>query len=1053
MAGSSVPREPGGSPQSSKPPETTNNTETPQNAIEAAKERRKKAAAKALAEQSRLKLKSSVNKTLEVPKDIKELPKTNSTKLPHKSQSDFSAPPVNSIDTNTTLSSTAQADILSTAPHDDEDSLLETSVTNNPPQPTHTEPSESTPAATSGSPKKLSPNNYAKRGVRFEVQFLALKDETIKSDGSGYTSKKMFLEWDGIDREALTILHDNKECLFIEFGTIQRISYNPTNQHLLLTFRATTQEEPQTVVIAMKSLPTEEWVQLQQLFRQVERKWRIRCDQEDISFFEAAIKSMRMKPYVKMEFPYLKRLNAIPQKTTEKIPKALRRESVPKVSRRQSVGPNFTTTSKMPSTPKIKSERPKMHLSAEVKNIMAAKIIDQPLQIPRLSTPSKPPSVTSSLMSRTSQSPVKEEDRSPRNIFSGYGDRNSPTKRSTGSQNRNQVVQSSATLGQDDSSQGLTSLFGSDDSDHDLPNFERPHRTPSQRFKDQINKAKITSGSQPHESPKTGRGLFAQSPVSVLRDWGTNDPEKPEHEFEAFMGSSQVSTKQGSHQAQHGILASSSINMRKKRVSSLSPLKSPLSLNLTPDKLVTKRLRSTGSIEGSDRPLKKHKESHTAPENEAQLYYQCKSGQDFLLPVAVNDEVIRLRTKEEMDDSGKESKYDIFDGPWIVVGISETAFPLSSDFFVLEEEEFDAVASRQAKWNKMLTTKIRLKFPEGSKANPWVEISRVLPVIDPSHIVTGTPIASSLEVSTHPSYLKLADKLSAQGVRTLAPGSHNSFVKKGSSEITDTLGTHGPQGIQPLALNSHNSSSTESSWDAAGRELSVVEIRKGKFAVFVHIDHKGIESDVYEVAKIRQKRLRIYSKAEAKEMEVTQYDDDKWVKRLLKEHGGIVQNKIIVDEYLCSWAGWAVEDQTWVPRGNFGTDCLLRLFDEQQDPFRDIPDDKTVPVDDLVYKDDLKKAQAALRKSKRNSSGSNCQSSGGSTRNKAKKRGVARPIMKEISRSGYLMQNQESKSSVGYESLNSNKDRLAISNVVDQLSRNSNYKAPTVEDYYSSDAV
>jgi hypothetical protein len=61
--------------------------------------------------------------------------------------------------------------------------------------------------------------------------------------------------------------------------------------------------------------------------------------------------------------------------------------------------------------------------------------------------------------------------------------------------------------------------------------------------------------------------------------------------------------------------------------------------------------------------------------------------------------------------------------------------------------------------------------------------------------------------------------------------------------------------------------------------------------------------------------------------------------------------------------------------------------------------------------------------------------------------------MKENPRPGYQMQNQEAKSSVGYESLNSNKDQPATSNSVGQLSRNSNYKAPTVEDYYSSDTI
>ncbi|OBT59146.1 hypothetical protein VE04_00883 [Pseudogymnoascus sp. 24MN13] len=965
MAGSTISGEPGSSPQSSKTPGTrNNNTKSVQDAEEEAMERRKKAAAKALAEQSRLRAKSSqkstsLAKNSKLPEDSLEPRNISPTKSPRTSHSGFDAVPTGPVDLHAAPSSTSQPSILPTACQGDKALLEGTSSTNNSSQATHTDPTtnsaESTvtaatpapePQATDLPPKKLSPNNYAKRDARFEVQVLSTKDETIKRDDPSYTSKQMFLEWDGIDREALKVVNGDRECLLVEFSTIQRISYNPISQRLQLIFNSTAQDEAQTVVIAMNALPREEWVQLQQLFRQVERKWRVRCDQEEMSFFDNAIKSMRKKPYRKMETPYVDRSNASGQKIAEKLTQAPRRQSVPKASRRQSVGPTLSTAAKIAKTPKNRVERPKAHLSVEVKNIMAAKVIDQPLQIPRLSTPSKPPSVTSSLLSRTSQSPLKEGAESQRNISRGYGNRDSPTKHGTGTQNRSQVPQSSAILKRDISPHGLSSLFGSDDSEHDFSGFEQPDRTPSQRFKYRMNEAKKISSSQPNESPKISPGLFAQSLASTLRDRSTQEPEEPEHGFEAFMDSIQRSNQI------ENVLISSSPNIRHKRNRSPSSPKLPQLLNSPPVKLVAKGLQNADSMAESDRPPKKLKESHVASENETRFYYQCKSGQDFLLPVAVDDTVIRLRTKKEMEESGKQSKYDVFDGPWTVLGISETSFPLSPDFFDLEEEDSDSTVSRQAKWDKMLTTRIKLNFPEGSEANQWVELSRLLPAIDPSYIVTGTPIPSSLEVSTHASYLGLVDRLRIQ---PLAPGSHNSFVKKVSSA---TVG-----------------------------ELHVVEIRKGKFVVFVDIDHKAI-GDSYEVAKIRQKRLRLYTKAEAKQIEATQYDDDKWVKRLLMQHGDIARNKIIVDEYLCSWAGWAVEDQTWVPRGNFGNDELLRLFDDQNDPFRDILGDIVLPVESLVHEDDLEKARASLRKTK--PPGSSCQSSRASARRTITKRGTAR---------------------------------------------------------------
>jgi hypothetical protein len=886
MAGSTTSHELGSSPQSSKPPGTTKNPRSPQDAEEEAMERRKKAAAKALAEQSRLRAKSLQKPTSSVkgsklPEVSQKSPDISPAKSPRTSHSGFTTGSENPIGAQTILSSTSGRDILPAAFHDNTILPQTTRTTNTPSEATHTDPTtnnaelaatevtaaaETTPApapATNVSPKKLSPNNYAKRGARFEVQFLSTKDETIKRDDPSYASKQMFLEWDGIDTESLNVVNGDKGCLLIKFDTIQRISYNPTGQHLQLIFSATTQGELQTVVIAMNALPREEWGQLQQLFRQVERKWRVRCDQEDMSFFDAAIKSMRKKPYEKMETPCLNRSNAIGQKAAEKFTQAPSRQSLPKASRRQSVGPSPITIAKIARTPKNKVERPKAHLSVEVKNIMAAKVIDQPLQIPRLSTPSKPPSVTSSLLSRTSQSPTKERTEAQRSISRGYGNRDSPTKRSVGPKNRSQVPQSSATLERDISPHGLSSLFGSDDSEHDFSGFEQPDRTPSQRFKDQMNEAKMVSsknllllnpvsldsprylGSQPNESPKISRSLFAQSSVSTLRGGSTQEPEKPEHGFEQFMESIQDSNRI------ENVLISSSPNIRHKRKRSPSSPKSPQSLNLSPVKLVTNRLETVDGIAESDRPLKKLKESHVslenALENETQFYYPSKSGQDFLLPVAVNDQVIRLRTKKEMEESGKQSKYDVFDGPWTVLGISETSFPLSSDFFVLEEEEdSDSTASRQAKWDKMLTTKIKLNFPEGSKADPWVEISRLLPAIDLDYIVTGTPIPSSLEVSKHPRYLEFSERLRVQPV---TPAFNNSFVKIISSS-------------------------------AADGELHVVEIRRGKFAVVEDIYHKGLD-DSCEVAKIRQKRLRLYTKAEAKRKDATQYDDDKWVKRFV----------------------------------------------------------------------------------------------------------------------------------------------------------------------------
>lgn len=525
MAGSAIPDETSTSPLSSRP---SSSTDSPRESREEAKERRKKAAARALAvQQARARLKvlqqatASVDKATETPGDGREKRDISLAKSQHASSTGFTTSPENNIDTHATsqldispmdfrdneipvqgtrVSDNNSSKLPHTHPFTGKTEFAEATLTATAVSPTklprftdEAEPVTATQPATAVSPKKLSPTNWAKRDARFQVQFLAMKDETIKSELPGYMSKQMFLEWHGTGLEALKIVNGDKECLLVEFGAIRRVSYNPSGQHLQLIFNTTAQEELQTVVIAMNSLSPQEWVDLQQLFRQVEKKWRIRCDQEDMSFFVAALKEMRKKPYTKMETPYPNRSDAISRRAGEKLPKAPRRQSIPSASQRQPLGSKLNTTSKILKTPKNKNARPMAHLSAEVKNIMAAKVIDEPRQIPRLSTPSKPPSVTSSLMSRTSLSPVKEGADSQRRNSRGYGDNDSPTKRSTGTGSpvKSQVPESSVTPEEAGSPHDFASLFGSDDSEHDFPSLGQPDRTPSQRFNDQMNEAKM----------------------------------------------------------------------------------------------------------------------------------------------------------------------------------------------------------------------------------------------------------------------------------------------------------------------------------------------------------------------------------------------------------------------------------------------------------------------------------------------------------------------------------------------------------------------------------
>lgn len=99
-----------------------------------------------------------------------------------------------------------------------------------------------------------------------------------------------------------------------------------------------------------------------------------------------------------------------------------------------------------------------------------------------------------------------------------------------------------------------------------------------------------------------------------------------------------------------------------------------------------------------------------------------------------------------------------------------------------------------------------------------------------------------------------------------------------------------------------------------------------------------------------------------------------------QEHSDIARNRVIVDEYLVQWAGWAVEDQSWIPRANFEGVAQIEYFEQHNDPFRELPETSILPMAGFVHKDDMEKALNVGRKRKRRSSGGNSQSSGYSTR-------------------------------------------------------------------------
>jgi hypothetical protein len=154
-------------------------------------------------------------------------------------------------------------------------------------------------------------------------------------------------------------------------------------------------------------------------------------------------------------------------------------------------------------------------------------------------------------------------------------------------------------------------------------------------------------------------------------------------------------------------------------------------------------------------------------------------------------------------------------------------------------------------------TKVKLNFPNGSCASPWVELGRLLPVLDTKYVYSGEIHASNITVADHEAFKKLRQDL---------------ITGKAVDEDEDSqMGDTEPQPV--------------TSDEPVIHPVLFVEIKRGIFVAIIEVASQGLEdSDRYEVEKLRDKRLRRYDKDSAvvKEFNLESDVDDPWVKRLLQ---------------------------------------------------------------------------------------------------------------------------------------------------------------------------
>ncbi|OBT60440.1 hypothetical protein VE03_10386 [Pseudogymnoascus sp. 23342-1-I1] len=133
--------------------------------------------------------------------------------------------------------------------------------------------------------------------------------------------------------------------------------------------------------------------------------------------------------------------------------------------------------------------------------------------------------------------------------------------------------------------------------------------------------------------------------------------------------------------------------------------------------------RSQSTCEQSTVWEKRQKKSEGMQHTRASFYYLYKAGKEFVLPVAVGDVVVQLRTSAKMEETGRQWQYEVL---W-TLGDSchlRKRFRSALVFFV-EEEDSKSALRRQTLWDSMLATRIRLNFLYRSKAESRVDIQTV----------------------------------------------------------------------------------------------------------------------------------------------------------------------------------------------------------------------------------------------------------------------------------------------------------------------------------------
>jgi hypothetical protein len=180
----------------------------------------------------------------------------------------------------------------------------------------------------------------------------------------------------------------------------------------------------------------------------------------------------------------------------------------------------------------------------------------------------------------------------------------------------------------------------------------------------------------------------------------------------------------------------------------------------------------------------------------------------------------------------------------------------------------------------MLKTKVMLNFPSSSAASKWVEIVRLIPLIESKNmVVPGTIYDSCLAVAQLPAFKKLVNAAKSGE----AENQHGDDTTKTMGDGVNVFSGTVDENNDMVDQDSYAATNKDNDDEDQAEVLHLAKIKRRVFIAVTEIAPQGLDADdAYEVEKLRQKRIRLFKpdSNDVTEFNLSTDAGDPWVQRL-----------------------------------------------------------------------------------------------------------------------------------------------------------------------------